>query len=38
MVLEATLESIWRYPVSSMGGERLDTAEIGPSGLGGDRL
>ncbi|BBK35822.1 molybdenum cofactor sulfurase [Allostella sp. ATCC 35155] len=34
----AALQSIWRYPVSSMGGERLDAAEIGRSGLGGDRL
>lgn len=34
----AALRSIWRYPVSSMGGEQLDDAEIGPSGLDGDRL
>lgn len=32
------LQSIWRYPVSSMGGERLDAVEIGPAGLDGDRL
>lgn len=29
---------IWRYPVKSMGGERLATAEITPNGIRGDRL
>jgi hypothetical protein len=28
---------LWRYPVKSMQGERLATAEIGPDGLVGDR-
>lgn len=28
---------IWRYPVKSMGGQRLDVARIGRSGLAGDR-
>ena len=28
---------IWRYPVKSMGGQRLETARIGHSGLAGDR-
>ncbi|MCB1708400.1 MAG: MOSC N-terminal beta barrel domain-containing protein [Halioglobus sp.] len=28
---------IWRYPVKSMGGQRLDTASVGCSGLAGDR-
>ena len=28
---------LWRYPVKSLGGERLDEAEIGPLGLDGDR-
>ncbi|BBK29977.1 hypothetical protein EDC65_4774 [Stella humosa] len=32
------IRSIWRYPVSSMGGERLERAEAGPGGLQGDRL
>ncbi len=32
------LESIWRYPVSSCAGERLASAEIGASGVVGDRL
>jgi len=28
---------LWRYPVKSMQGERLDVAEVGPDGLAGDR-
>jgi hypothetical protein len=28
---------LWRYPVKSMQGERLDAAEVGPRGLLGDR-
>jgi uncharacterized protein YcbX len=28
---------IWRYPVKSMPGERLDAATIGPHGIDGDR-
>jgi uncharacterized protein YcbX len=28
---------LWRYPVKSMQGERLQSAELGPSGLAGDR-
>lgn len=28
---------LWRYPVKSLRGERLDAAEIGPDGLVGDR-
>ncbi|MBX3312848.1 MAG: MOSC N-terminal beta barrel domain-containing protein [Actinobacteria bacterium] len=28
---------LWRYPVKSMGGERLDAAEVGPAGFVGDR-
>jgi uncharacterized protein YcbX len=28
---------LWRYPVKSLQGERLDAAEIGPEGLAGDR-
>ena len=32
------VRELWRYPVSSMGGERLETAEIGPGGVTGDRL
>lgn len=29
---------IWRYPVKSMGGESLHTAEVGPDGVVGDRM
>ncbi|MBI5776760.1 MAG: MOSC N-terminal beta barrel domain-containing protein [Nitrospirae bacterium] len=29
---------IWRYPVKSMAGERLDRARIGPLGIEGDRV
>mgnify|MGYP000138433124 CR=1 FL=1 len=28
---------LWRYPVKSLQGERLDTADIGPEGIVGDR-
>jgi uncharacterized protein YcbX len=28
---------LWRYPVKSLQGERLDTAEIGADGIAGDR-
>ncbi|WP_233517661.1 MOSC domain-containing protein [Geodermatophilus marinus] len=28
---------LWRYPVKSLQGERLDVAEVGPEGLAGDR-
>ena len=28
---------LWRYPVKSLGGERLDAAEVGPDGIAGDR-
>jgi uncharacterized protein YcbX len=31
------VREIWRYPVKSMGGERLDRTEIGDRGLYGDR-
>jgi uncharacterized protein YcbX len=29
---------IWRYPVKSVGGESLRTAEVGPDGIVGDRM
>jgi uncharacterized protein YcbX len=32
------LASIWRYPVKSMAGEELSTAELTPDGIAGDRL
>jgi uncharacterized protein YcbX len=30
--------ALWRYPVKSLAGEPLTTAEIGPEGIAGDRL
>ena len=33
----ATVEALFRYPVKSMGGERLDRLDIGPDGIPGDR-
>jgi uncharacterized protein YcbX len=32
------VESLWRYPVKSLGGEPLRTAELTPDGVRGDRL
>jgi uncharacterized protein len=32
------ISELWRYPVKSMGGERLDEAELLPDGVRGDRL
>jgi len=32
-----TVTEIWRYPVKSMGGERLERSTIGPQGVVGDR-
>src|SRR5437016_4116307 len=29
---------IWRYPVKTMAGERLDRARVGPLGIEGDRI
>lgn len=31
------IEEIWRFPVKSIGGERLDVGDVGPLGLDGDR-
>lgn len=35
--MDLTLRELWRYPVKSLRGERLTTAEIGPNGIPGDR-
>ena len=35
--MDGIVAEIWRYPVKSMGGERLTAAEIGERGLVGDR-
>jgi uncharacterized protein YcbX len=32
-----TVSSLWRYPVKSMQGERLESAELTPTGVVGDR-
>ena len=32
-----TVAALWRYPVKSLQGERLDRAELGPEGIAGDR-
>jgi uncharacterized protein YcbX len=32
-----TVKQIWRYPVKSMGGERLERLEVGRGGIPGDR-
>jgi uncharacterized protein YcbX len=36
-VTDVRVLELWRYPVKSLQGERLDAAEIGPEGLAGDR-
>lgn len=36
--MTASVQSLWRYPVSSMGGERLDRADVDMGGIRGDRL
>ena len=33
-----TVGALWRYPVKTLGGERLDSAEITPNGIVGDRV
>ena len=33
----ARVTELWRYPVKSMRGERVDASEVGPTGLQGDR-
>ena len=38
MTAFGTITEIWRYPVSSMGGERLSETEIAAGGLPGDRI
>ncbi|HEU0300418.1 MAG TPA: MOSC N-terminal beta barrel domain-containing protein [Longimicrobium sp.] len=36
-MLVGTVREIWRYPVKSMAGERLDACDVTPGGLPGDR-
>jgi len=33
-----TIAELWRYPVKSMAGERLERVSVGPMGLEGDRI
>jgi len=33
----ATVKEIWRFPVKSMQGERVDRCTLGPRGIPGDR-
>jgi uncharacterized protein YcbX len=33
-----TVESLWRYPVKSMGGQEVESAYVGFSGIYGDRI
>ena len=32
-----TITELWRFPVKSIGGERLESADFGPAGIVGDR-
>lgn len=32
------IQEIWRYPVKSMAGERLESVHVSPSGIDGDRV
>lgn len=33
-----TIAGLWRYPVKTLAGERLDAAELTPTGIPGDRI
>src|SRR4029453_16849937 len=37
MTIVGTVQELWRYPVKSMGGERLERPPLGAAGLPGDR-
>ena len=36
--MEMVIAEIWRYPVKTMGGEKLERARLGPLGIEGDRI
>jgi uncharacterized protein YcbX len=38
MTVIGEISELWRYPVSSTGGERLDAASVAAGGVAGDRL
>jgi uncharacterized protein YcbX len=33
-----TIDALWRFPVKSMQGERVDAADVGDAGVIGDRV
>src|SRR5262245_19645059 len=37
MAIVGTVQELWRYPVKSMGGERIERTTLGAAGLPGDR-
>lgn len=38
MTVFGRVAELWRYPVSSMGGEKLEIADLGKGGVSGDRV
>jgi len=36
--MSLSVEQLWRYPVKTLAGERLETAELTPNGIQGDRI
>ncbi|MEO8037563.1 MAG: MOSC N-terminal beta barrel domain-containing protein [Betaproteobacteria bacterium] len=38
MAVVGTIKEIWRFPVKSMAGQKLQAAQVGPIGIVGDRL
>jgi uncharacterized protein len=36
--MNLTVGALWRYPVKTLGGERLDVAEVTTNGIVGDRV
>ena len=36
--MSLSVEQLWRYPVKTLAGERLETAELTPNGIPGDRI
>jgi len=37
-MITGAVEALWRYPVSSLGGEQIDAAVLDATGIAGDRL
>jgi uncharacterized protein YcbX len=38
MALLGTINELWRYPIKSMCGERVDSCSLSPRGVVGDRV